>query len=244
MAEKSSDDFQKLDDLDQLLNSALNELNNPSTIKESESKKDEKSDDLSQLNDQFKKLLHPSNDQFDETMLETIRKLEENMKGLPEDVDSSDLPSEEEMAKIWEQMTNQTDGDEQFPPFFLDIMQKLLAKDVLYPPLKDLSTKFPDWLKNNEDKLSDEDFKRYSKQHELVDQVCKYYEEDESESGTIENKRFQNILTTMQEMQQCGQPPEDLVQNNGQNNFQPTSMEDFNKLMEEGAANMDQCKTM
>lgn len=48
----------------------------------------------------------------------------------------------------------------------------------------------------------------------------------------------------MQEMQQLGQPPEELVRGNGQNTFQPTSMEDFNKLMEEGASNMDQCKTM
>ena len=79
-----------------------------------------------------------SNDNgFDETMLETIRKLEENMKNIPEDA-----PSEEEMAKIWAQMSDQSEnGDDIFPPFFLDIMQKLLAKDVLYPPLKDLSTK-------------------------------------------------------------------------------------------------------
>lgn len=81
-----------------------------------------------------------SNDKgFDETMLETIRKLEENMKNMPDDAEA---PNEEEMAKIWAQMTNQSENeDDIFPPFFLDIMQKLLAKDVLYPPLKDLSTK-------------------------------------------------------------------------------------------------------
>lgn len=84
--------------------------------------------------------MDPSNDNgFDESMLETIRKLEENMKNAPRDVDG---PSEEEMAKIWEQMANHSEnGDDILPPFFIDIMQKLLAKDVLYPPLKDLSTK-------------------------------------------------------------------------------------------------------
>lgn len=47
----------------------------------------------------------------------------------------------------------------------------------------------------------------------------------------------------MQEMQSCGQPPEELVANRqNPTNFQATSMDDFNKLMEEG--NMDQCKTM
>ena len=50
----------------------------------------------------------------------------------------------------------------------------------------------------------------------------------------------------MQEMQQCGQPPEDLVQANGQNNYQSNMMDmnEFNKMMEESAGNMDQCKTM
>lgn len=81
-----------------------------------------------------------SNDHgFNEAMLETIKKLEEDMKGLPEG--ANDDLSEEEMAKIWENMAGAAEGDEQFPPFFLDIMQKLLAKDVLYPPLKDLSEK-------------------------------------------------------------------------------------------------------
>lgn len=69
----------------------------------------------------------------------------------------------------------------------------------------------------------------------------------ENAEGPIESKRFQKILSAMQEMQLCGQPPEALVAN-GQNptGFQPSSMEDFNeinKMMGEGG-NMDQCKTM
>lgn len=101
-------------------------------------------------------------------------------------------------------------------------------------------------MAENKDKISDDEFARYSKQHELVDQVCSHYEEEETTDGPIENKRFQKILTAMQEMQQCGQPPEELVgQNQSGNSFQPTSMDDFNKLMEEsGNMGMDQCKTM
>ena len=112
-----------------------------------------------------------------------------------------------------------------------------------------LPLQFPDWLAENKEKLSEDDFKRYSKQHELVDQVCGYYEEAKDVEGPIENKRFQKILTAMQEMQQCGQPPEALVAN-GENptGFQSSSnpMDDFNelnKMMGEGG-NMDQCKTM
>ena len=85
---------------------------------------------------------------FDENMLDEIRKFEENlkanMKNLPEDADGT---NDEEMAKLWEQLSSQSEnGEEFFPPFFLDIMQKLLAKDVLYPPLKDLSTKVSAFL--------------------------------------------------------------------------------------------------
>lgn len=80
---------------------------------------------------------------FDENVLDEIRRFEENLKAnmqnLPDDADEA---NEEEMAKLWEQLNSQTEnGEDFFPPFFMDIMQKLLAKDVLYPPLKELSTK-------------------------------------------------------------------------------------------------------
>ena len=106
---------------------------------------------------------------------------------------------------------------------------------------------FPDWLEENKDKLSDDDLTRYSKQNELVNQVCSYYEEVEETDVPIENRKFQKILTAMQEMQQCGQPPEALVAN-GKNptSFQPSSMEDFNKLFSGGedGANINQCQQM
>ena len=108
------------------------------------------------------------------------------------------------------------------------------------------STQFPDWLSENRETLSEEDYERYKKQHELVDQVCGYYEEEDTD-GPIESKRFQKILTAMQEMQLLGQPPEALMVN-GQNpaGFQPTSMEEFNELnkMMGGEGGPDQCKTM
>lgn len=41
------------------------------------------------------------------------------------------------------------------------MMQSLLSKEVLYPSLKDILEKFPEWLRENESKLSPADKERY-----------------------------------------------------------------------------------
>ncbi len=39
-------------------------------------------------------------------------------------------------------------------------MQSLLSKELLYPAIKDMAEKFPDWLAQNRQKLEKEDFDR------------------------------------------------------------------------------------
>ena len=51
------------------------------------------------------------------------------------------------------------------------MMQTLLSKNLLYPAIKDLAEKFPDWLADNRLKLSDAEFEKYNKQFEIAKQV-------------------------------------------------------------------------
>lgn len=82
----------------------------------------------------------------DESLLDEVLKFEENLKANmkypPDDFDSA---TDEEMATLWKQLCSQVEnGEDCFPPFFLHIMRIMLAKNVLYPSLKDLSTKVSD----------------------------------------------------------------------------------------------------
>ncbi|KAL3270823.1 hypothetical protein HHI36_021343 [Cryptolaemus montrouzieri] len=98
------------------------------------------------------------------------------------------------------------------PPFMQGMMQSLLSKEVLYPSLKDVLDKFPQWLESNKEKLSAEDLSRYENQQKLMNQVCGVLEkEEESDSKEMKNQRFEEVLNLMQKLQDYGQPPTELV---------------------------------
>jgi len=83
------------------------------------------------------------------------------------------------------------------------LMSQMLSKDVLYPPIKDITNKFPKYLEENKDSLDDAKFKEYEKQYECFQRICVAFEE------TPENTK--EIMDLMQEMQNYGQPPKEML---------------------------------
>ena len=155
-----------------------------------------------------------SEEDFEKSLQDTLKKMSENVQSLP---NNPDIP-EEELAKIWANLGMSGDNEAangvlpNIMPFVTNMMQNLLSKDILYPALKDLTDKYPAWLHQNRSKLSDEDLNRYEKQLQLMRQVCDEFEaESPNDSASTKQERFQQILTTMQAMQECGSPPKDLV---------------------------------
>lgn len=109
-------------------------------------------------------------------------------------------------------------GNEQnaFLPFMQGMMQSLLSKEVLYPSLKDILDKFPAWLDENKSKLDAAELERYTKQKDLMNEVCTELEaEQDSDSDTQKRERFDKVLGLMQKMQDLGHPPAELVGDTG-----------------------------
>lgn len=99
-----------------------------------------------------------------------------------------------------------------FPSLFNNIMQMFLSKDILYPSLKELVNKYPEWLEENKSSLCTEDYTRYSKQLEIMTKVCAELEQaSESDDDEVRSKRFNIILGLMQQMQDYGHPPKSLM---------------------------------
>ena len=97
-------------------------------------------------------------------------------------------------------------------PMMEGMMQSLLSKELLYTPMKDIAEKFPDWLADNRNKVSEEDFIKYNKQFELTKTICFLYEEEkDSDTSEKKKKRFDKVMALMQEMQNLGHPPKELV---------------------------------
>lgn len=97
-------------------------------------------------------------------------------------------------------------------PMMEGMMQSLLSKELLYTPMKDIAEKFPDWLADNRNKVSEDEFIKYNKQFELTKKICFLYEEEkDSDSTEKKKKRFDKVMALMQEMQNLGHPPKELV---------------------------------
>jgi peroxin-19 len=142
-----------------------------------------------------------SND-FAATITQTIQGLNQGAEGLQNPF------SEQDVMNLFGGQGDQN----AFLPFMQGMMQSLLSKDVLYPSLKDILDKFPDWLEKNKDTLSKEDADRYDSQKKLMQEVCGELEsEKETDSDEQKKERFEKVLGLMQKLQDYGQPPTDLV---------------------------------
>jgi len=156
-----------------------------------------------------------SNKSFEDTIKQTMSRLNESDTQAKTATQQSANKSEEDMlAEMLKALdTGGGDGGEDgISKMFLNMMQQLTQKDMLYEPMKELHDQYPDWLaKNQPPKLKREDYDRYVKQSKIVKDITNKFEEpgyrDEDE------KCRQYIWDRMQEMQAEGAPPEELVKN-------------------------------
>ncbi|KAF6142243.1 hypothetical protein GIB67_012092 [Kingdonia uniflora] len=84
------------------------------------------------------------------------------------------------------------------------MMQQLLSKEILHEPMKEIGERYPKWLEEHKSELSNEDYGRYSHQSALIKELNEVYDNDPN--------NFPKIVDLMQKMQECGQPPSDIVQ--------------------------------
>lgn len=142
--------------------------------------------------------------------------LAETLKGLAENTQNMADPPIEDLSRLLADlgMGESGKGDDQVPdimPFMQNVMQNLLSKELLYPALKDIVDKYPDWLTKNQHSVEQPQFEKYSRQYELMKQVCQVFESEESSSEDDKQATFEKVFVLMQKMQDCGQPPKELV---------------------------------
>ncbi|XP_071441932.1 peroxisomal biogenesis factor 19 [Hetaerina americana] len=152
-----------------------------------------------------------SEQDFSAAIAQTLKNLSEGTNNLQSPMTDEDLMKMfGSMGLGGEDSSFPSDGD--FLPVLQTMMQSLLSKDVLLPALQDMVEKYPGWLDENKSKLQDTEFQRYTQQLELMKKVCEdLNKETESDSDEVKKDRFERILDLMQKMQDCGQPPKELI---------------------------------
>ncbi|XP_058766539.1 peroxisome biogenesis protein 19-2-like [Vicia villosa] len=108
------------------------------------------------------------------------------------------------MMEDWVKQFEEIAGSQDMESIVETMMQQLLSKEILAEPMKEIGERYPKWLEDHKASLSQEEYDQYSRQYELIRNLNEVYEKD---SGN-----FTKIVELMQKMQDCGQPPNDIVQ--------------------------------
>jgi len=107
----------------------------------------------------------------------------------------------DEMANMMKELEQMMDG-EGFEEMFGGLMNNLASRDLLYEPMKDLrdkvplafranSTEYPDWLRENQDSISNDDLVRFRKQHLIVSEIVACFDSSsEAEPNEEDSKRL------------------------------------------------------
>ncbi|KAF7810097.1 peroxisome biogenesis protein 19-2 [Senna tora] len=212
------------DDLDQLLDSALDDfqnLNLNSTLQSSGAGNENKQNrpplpsgvqglgmGLPDLRSKKKGKQKVSKDAHVSEALDKLREQTvETVKGL-EFMSGSKLGGDDlgkdAMMEDWLKQFEELTGSQDMDSIVETMMQQLLSKEILHEPMKEIGERYPKWLEEHKNSLSNEEYERYSKQYILIQNLNEVYEKDPG--------NFTKIFELMQKMQECGQPPSDIVQ--------------------------------
>ncbi|KAI1316238.1 hypothetical protein EDD11_010285 [Mortierella claussenii] len=140
-----------------------------------------------------------------------IAKTMDKLKDSSEQVDAQVAEESEEalMAEMMRQMEGMAEGGD-FQNVLEGMMEQLMSKDILYEPMLDLKKKYPQWLKDNKDKISAEEYARYEKQFGYVTEIVNFFDRPDFDDKS--DAQAKSVIELMQGMQDCGQPPADVLE--------------------------------
>uniref|UniRef100_A0A8C5KQ08 Peroxisomal biogenesis factor 19 n=1 Tax=Jaculus jaculus TaxID=51337 RepID=A0A8C5KQ08_JACJA len=140
-----------------------------------------------------------SQQEFTSCLKETLSGLAKNAN----DLQNSGM-SEEELTKA--------DGEGNILPIMQSIMQNLLSKNVLYPSLKEITEKYPEWLQSHQESIPPEQFEKYQEQHSVMGKICEQFEaETPTDTEATQKARFEMVIDLMEQLQDLGHPPKELA---------------------------------
>lgn len=161
--------------------------------------------------DEAKRATDPQN--FDNVMKDTMERLKKSGDNIDEQLknDPAGANPEDMLTQLLAGLGNGAGGDGDFDmtKLLADMLEQLSSKEVLYEPIKDLNDKFPEYLKDNKGKISDEEHEKYTKQYEVTNQILAVFEAPDFDSENLEKREQVNSLLEL--LQELGNPPTELV---------------------------------
>ncbi|KAI5962602.1 PEX19 [Candida pseudojiufengensis] len=155
---------------------------------------------------------------FEYVMKETMERLKKSGEDIDSKIKNDSMGSNPEdlLTQLLAGMGGDSalgGGDMDMSKLLVDMLEQLSSKEVLYEPIKDLNKKFPQYLKDNKDKLGKKQYENYNNQYEITNDILKVFD---SENYNDANKQQRDQINSMLEsLQELGQPPTELVGETG-----------------------------
>jgi len=215
----SSFDF----NLDEVLESALEDFEEDDKKQNEEKKKQiETKSTTNEKSAEQKQEEDNSKEPHEEEMVDEVKKLMESLshgefdktlEDITKAIEKGEIPEFNDLNlenfgglndQMLEKLAEEFENKPEMKDIMANMMSQLVSKDMLYEPMKEISQKYPQWLLDNKEKVSPEEYQRYTKHAEMVRQICNVYENDPDNTD--------KVVELMQTMQDLGQPPLDMIQ--------------------------------
>jgi len=205
-------------DLDELLDGALDDFDKIPKRKLTDNSVKERREQFVSIEEDLKEFSKFTAEESEEKIREKLKETVDQLGDLSSSALGQEL-TEEELDAMFNNLSlgvpGGAPGQESFNnllPMMEGMMQSLMSRELLYPPMRDIADKFPGWLADNRNKIDSDLYNKYNKQFDLTKQICFLFEaESETETETRRKENFEKVMNLMQEMQSLGHPPKELT---------------------------------
>lgn len=152
--------------------------------------------------------------QFDDVMKDAMDRLKKSGQNIDEQLknDPSGGNPEDMLTQLLAGLGGAggaAGGDFDMSKLLVDMLEQLSSKEVLYEPIKDLNSKFPEFLSEKKGVIADDQHATYTKQYEITTDILAIFEAP----GYTDNdkQKRDKVNTLLESLQELGQPPSELV---------------------------------
>lgn len=131
--------------------------------------------------------------------------------GMPNFGDMGGLGDMGDPEKMMENLMGQMSGffeenqdNPEFKQTMESMMDDMLKKESMYPPMKMMKEELPKYLEENADKLDTKELERFNNQLDMVEELCNVYENEENPDSS-------KITDLLFRLQEYGAPPEPVI---------------------------------
>lgn len=148
---------------------------------------------------------------FDNIMKDTMERLKSSGKNIDEQIknDQNAANPEDMLTQLLSGLGGGEGGNMDMSKLLVDMLEQLSSKEVLYEPIKDLNTKFPDYLKEKKGSIPEDQHANYTKQYHITNEIILLFES--STYNDEDKEQREKVNTLLESLQELGQPPSDLV---------------------------------